>query len=177
MVRDGDSRHPPLVGPLYQVLALGDAVHVGHLGVEMELHALFLVVVLPHLHERGDRHDARGGRDRDLVFEGIHLGVALDLYKAAGGEPLHRPVGLLRRREDLDRDGVREVGQDKLQDGLVVADVASFVGLDLAADRDKADLADNVGDRNELALHVLAADDVRIGGADKAAKVLFVSKL
>ena len=46
VVGDGDGRMAPLGGLLNEAVNLGKAVHTAHLGVAMELHALFGGVVL-----------------------------------------------------------------------------------------------------------------------------------
>ncbi len=40
VIRYGNGRHTPLEGSFYQILALGDAVHIAHLSVAVELDPL-----------------------------------------------------------------------------------------------------------------------------------------
>ena len=40
VVCDGDGRMSPVVGTFYDILHLGDAVHVAHLCMAVQLHAL-----------------------------------------------------------------------------------------------------------------------------------------
>ena len=58
VVRDGDGGHAPLIGPLYKVCDLGDAVHIGHLRVKVQLDPFLLIMVTALFGEGGDLHDA-----------------------------------------------------------------------------------------------------------------------
>ena len=64
MVGDGNGGVPPLDGPLHRILGVGEGIHQGHLGVEVELHPLFRGVVLLHGFFRG--LDDQGSRTMSL---------------------------------------------------------------------------------------------------------------
>ena len=40
VIRDSDRRMAPVMGALYDILHLGDSVHIAHLCMAVELHAL-----------------------------------------------------------------------------------------------------------------------------------------
>ena len=40
VIRDSDRRMSPVVGALYDIFHLGDSVHIAHLCMAVELHAL-----------------------------------------------------------------------------------------------------------------------------------------
>ena len=54
VVRDGDGRMAPLIGPLHDVLHLGNAVHIAHLGMAVQLHPLAEAVILTAVGEIAD---------------------------------------------------------------------------------------------------------------------------
>ena len=54
VVRDGNGRMAPFIGPLHDILHLGNAVHVAHLGMAVQLHPLAQTVVLAAVGEIAD---------------------------------------------------------------------------------------------------------------------------
>ena len=47
VIGNGDRRMPPLIGALYQILRLGNAVHIAHLRMTVKLYSLLRRSVLP----------------------------------------------------------------------------------------------------------------------------------
>ena len=54
VVRDGDGRMAPLIGPLHDVLHLGNAVHIAHFCMAVQLHPLAEAVILTAVGEIAD---------------------------------------------------------------------------------------------------------------------------
>ena len=82
VIRYRQCRHPPLFRPLHKVLHLGDTIHITHLRMAVELHALYRGVIhplggkiltLPDAHNRTDGQlavklvDGRNSLDLDEV--------------------------------------------------------------------------------------------------------------
>ena len=84
VVGDGHGGMPPLDGPLDEVSRGGQGVHGGHVGVHMQLHALFLGGVLP-LHALHGHHVPHGNGQLmgEVVVEAfpahLHVHAHLDL--------------------------------------------------------------------------------------------------
>ncbi len=175
VIRDGNRRPPPFIGPLYEGRALGNAVHIAHLRMHVELHALVVIVIGALGFKGRNLHDARRRGYRNLVLEGILLGIALDLHEIPRLQPLHGLLRIHGRGEDFDNDGIRKVRQRELQDGLLVADIPALIGHDFAADRHLSHLADDVRNRDGFIRKIAAADDIRAGRADEAPQRLCIA--
>ena len=83
VVRDGNCRMSPLVGPLYDILGLGHAVHIAHLCMAVKLHTLSCAVVIPGGGEISDFLDPHKGTYCQLVVKPVDHGDALKLHKAS----------------------------------------------------------------------------------------------
>ena len=79
VVCDRQGRHSPLLRPLYQVLYLGNAIHIAHLRMAVELHSLHRGII----HTLGSKVlallNAHDGTDSQLSVELIDGGDSLDL--------------------------------------------------------------------------------------------------
>ena len=84
VVGDRDGRHPPGLGPLYDVFYLGHAVHIAHLRMAVELHPLDRAVIRTPALEILALFDARHGADGQFPVEAVDGGDALQLNKCPG---------------------------------------------------------------------------------------------
>ena len=79
VIRYRQCRHSPLLRPLYQVLYLGNAIHIAHLRMAVELHSLHRGII----HTLGGKVlallNAHDGTDSQLAVELINGGDSLDL--------------------------------------------------------------------------------------------------
>ena len=112
VVRDGDGGMAPADGGLHRLLGVRQGVHVGHLGVEEQLHPLFLSGVLPGLVLH---HADVVGVQLDVltVPGGLHLALDAQPHTRLDG-PLQL-LGLLGGEVLLHRDGVGVIRHVKAQ--------------------------------------------------------------
>ena len=79
MIRYRQCRHPPLFRPFHEVLYLGNAIHIAHLRMAVELHSLHRGII----HTLGGKVlallNAHDGTDSQLAVELINGGDSLDL--------------------------------------------------------------------------------------------------
>ena len=87
VVRNGDGRVAPLIGPLHDVLHLGNPVHVAHLGMAVQLHPLAQAVILAAVGEVADLFQTHQGADGQLPVKAVDHGHALELHEGAGLNP------------------------------------------------------------------------------------------
>ena len=81
MVCDGKRPVSPLFCTLDNILHIGHAVHIAHLGMTVQLHALSRAVVHPRRREIRNFHDADDRPNRELSVEGIIDGDTLYFQK------------------------------------------------------------------------------------------------
>ena len=74
MVCDGKGGHPPFFCPLHDVLHLGNAVHIAHLGMTVEFHPLHRSIVLPSGGEIFAPFDSCNGPDSQLTVKAVNGG-------------------------------------------------------------------------------------------------------
>ena len=79
VIRDGNGPMSPFVGALYNVLGLGDTVHITHLCMTVQLHTLSGGGIHSRIGKIRDLLDSRNGTDGQLVIELIHHTDSLDL--------------------------------------------------------------------------------------------------
>ena len=130
MVGDGDGLVPPGGGLGDHLTHVGEGVHAGHAGMEMELHPLFRrgVLSLGLL----SQHDAQGLHDH-LVFIPVKGHLALNGNPHAGLDALKNGLGLVRLHELVDPHGASVVGDVKGDDpGIALFELPVVDGEDLA---------------------------------------------
>ena len=162
VIRDRDRGHPPGVRSFYQVLALGYAVHIAHLGMAVQLDPFDLRCILALFDHRRDAHDALQIGYGHLFVERIEGGRSLDLDPCAGLDRSHKLVGELSGDECLAGDGIGKVRQREFDEGLPVLDIAPVSADDLPPYHDDPDLAHNIRDRDRIPGHFLSVDNVRV---------------
>ena len=113
VVGDGNGGVPPLDGPLHRILGVGEGIHQGHLGVEVELHPLFRGVVLLHGFFRG--LDDQGFQDH-VVVKPVEVQPAGDFQVHAHLHPVDDGGPLVPRHELADPDGTGVVSDVKADD-------------------------------------------------------------
>jgi len=84
MVRDGDGGHPPLDGAIHDRGRIGQSIHVGHTGMQMQLHSLLFRLV--HALLVVDLHDILRVELHILAVEG-KLHAAADTQPHTVGDP------------------------------------------------------------------------------------------
>ena len=136
MVCDGNGLMSPVLCPLHQVLGGGHAVHGGHVGVQMQLHALLFRCIhayfLLALHNTGGIHDG-------LFFKVIIADLALYRQVHAGLDEIHIFPGLFLCQEFAHTHGTMQVGDIKAHlnpflAGILALDFPGFHKENLAAD-------------------------------------------
>ena len=173
VVRDGNGGMSPLVGALYQLRCVGDAVHIAHLRMAVQLHTFLRAGIPAAFAEITALFDPEHGHDRQLPVKGIHRRASFQLHKSPR---LHR-----RRKfryffvfqEDLDADGICEICDRKHKDRTLIPDLPFVHALDSSADHHIADLITDPGDLHAFLIEIPAIEDVRVGRAVTPAVVEF----
>ena len=174
VVGDGDGRVAPGDGLLDDGGGVRQGVHVGHLGVEVQLHPLLRGGVLPGL--VGDLHDVEGAQLNVLAVP-AQLHIALDPEPHARGHGVLHGLGLLALHVLGDGDGIpviRHVEGQTPDTGL--AGLVALGGKDLALHHHGTHLGVQTVDGDGLALDLPAHEDVgpvicALGGAEAQAQL------
>ena len=162
VIGDGDGRHAPGVGPFYQVLAFRYAVHIAHLGVQVQLDPLLFGRILPLLHKRRDGHDAGHRSDGQFMLEGVLLGHAFDLDKGSLFKGALNLLDELIGDKDLAVNTVRKIGQAEFDDISLAPDLPEIHIQDLAAQDHFLVLADQVRDLDGSLIDFPSINEVRV---------------
>ena len=157
MIGDRDGGHAPLGGKPDDAARVGQRVHVGHLCMQVQLHALFRRVV--HASLMLDRLNVARIELHILAVEG-------QLHRAADAQP-HARRDLILHLRDLplvhvapDTDGAGVIGH--LQNHDPHTGAARFMAVelkDLALDHHTAALSGQLSHRQDIALDLPAHDD------------------
>ena len=118
VVRDRHRLHAEGNRGVDVVIDIGHAVHVGHLRMQMQLHALLRRAVLPLRAVQLIAHDPIDEAHLDLLVEGVVGHGALDLQRGTRLHEALRELHILVLDEDLHGDRVGEIGDVKLEDIL-----------------------------------------------------------
>ena len=113
VVRDGNGRVAPGDGPLHCVLGVGQGVHGGHTGVQVQLHPLLRGIVLLDLLFR--RLDGQGFQDH-VVVKAVQVQPPGDLQVHSGFDAVDNGHPLVPRHEFAHADGAGAVGHVKADD-------------------------------------------------------------
>ena len=79
VIRDCQCRHPPLFRPFYEVLHLGDTIHITHLRMAVELHPLHRGIIHALGGEIFTLPDTHNGTDGQLTVKLVDGRNSLDL--------------------------------------------------------------------------------------------------
>ena len=169
VVGDGDGRVAPGDGLLDDGGGVRQGVHVGHLGVEVQLHPLLRGGVLPGL--VGDLHDVEGAQ-LNVLAVAAQLHIALDPEPHPRGYGVLHGLGLLALHVLGDGDGIpviRHVEGQTPDAGL--AGLVALGGKDLALHHHGTHLGVQAVDGDGLSLDLPAHEDVGLvlcgpGGAE-----------
>ena len=164
MVGDGDRLMPPADRALHKRFCGRHAVHLRHVGVQMQLHALFGGVVL-FFDFFGRAHGTRV--DDVIALKGIefHVAVQQDMY--AVFELFQQRIALLDLHDHGNRKRIAAVGQKEIDDLVLALFAGAFLKAEHAPPDRHGDLVLlglgqlDVGDADGL-----AADDIAENGAD-----------
>ena len=164
MIRDGNGRHAPFVCPFYNILRLGNTVHIAHLRMAVEFHPLADAVILAAGAEIGNFLDAHQRTDGQLVVKFIHHGHTLEFHKGAGFDAAGNLCHLVISGKQLDGHGVRKVCHVKDENGLFISDFPFIQIHNHAADSDFSHLSQNFIHAHGLALKVSAIEHIGVVG-------------
>ena len=172
MVGDGNGGHSPLICPFYDILRLGNAIHITHFCMAVEFHPLADTVILPAGSEIGNFLDAHQGTDGQLVIKFIYHGHALEFHKGTGFDAAGNLCHLVISGKELDGHGVCKVRHIKDKNGLFIPDFPLVQIHNHAADNNFPHLPQDFIHAHGLALKVSAIEHVGVVGAlDGADKI------
>ena len=164
VVRHRDGGHSPFLGPLDDILHLGNAVHVAHLGMAVQLHPLLQTSVHALACEIVALLDAHNGAKGQLSVELVDGGHALDADEGAHVDHALDLLEQLRPHKHFHADGVREVRDVEGQDEFAAAQLPALAGEDLAPQGHLAHLPVDLLDLQEVVLEIAAIEHLRVVG-------------
>ena len=125
VIRNGHSSVPPLMRPLHNILRFGDAVHIAHLRVAVQLYS----PVRRRIHTRGgkvfDFFNAVDGADGQVMVEFIQIHHTLQLHKRPRLQRSHKLFHKLVPGKKLYSYGIRKVRDVKHDDGSLIFDLTT----------------------------------------------------
>ena len=83
VVSDRDRGHSPRVSSLDQILALGNSVHITHLGMAVKLDSLYLCAILSLFDDGRNAHNTLQRRNGYFLIKGIKDRCSFDFDPAA----------------------------------------------------------------------------------------------
>ena len=83
MIRDSKSRHSPCFGTFQKNRCIGNAVHVAHLRMAVQLHTLLVGIIHTGSGKVCNFLNTHHGTDSQLVIETVQSRHTLELYKTA----------------------------------------------------------------------------------------------
>ena len=164
VVCDGNTRHSPFIGLLYNVFYLGNSVHITHLGMAVELHSLHISVVNSLDCKVRDLLDADNGLNREFMVKSVNCSNSFDLNKSTHLDALCYIGHICCINEHLDCDGICKVSHSKDENGLVISDVSLIPLDDLAVNGDFTQLAHKINKLHSLIIEVSSKENIRIIG-------------
>ena len=164
VMRDGNGRMTPFVSSFYNILGLGNTVHIAHLGVAVKLHSLSQAVIAAGGGKIGNFLDACKGAYGKLTVKLIHHGDTLKLYKGTHLDPCRDLRHLVIAGKHFDSHGVREISDIKHQNRLFILDLPAVKMDDLTPDDHLTDLTDDILDGNRILLKITAVNHIGIVG-------------
>ena len=167
MIRDGDRRMSPLIGPLHNILGLRHAVHIAHLRMTVQLHTLAHTGIHAGRSEIRYLLDPCQGTDGQFMVELIHQRHPLDLHKSPRFHITSQLRHLIVVHKHLDRHRVGKVRHIEDQNGPFILDLPLVHIQDLPADDHLAHLADDIADGHGLFLKVPSIQHIRVIGTLK----------
>ena len=142
VIRHSDGRMAPGFGPLDDILHIGDAVHIAHLRMAVELHPLDLASVHAGRTEIRRLLDAHHSSYVQLIVKAVLGREPADLHKHALGNLFLQGFQIcLILREHLDMDRVGIIRHSKSDDGSAAADLPLVPAGNLAMDHHLAHLS------------------------------------
>ena len=113
MICDRNGRMAPFISSLYDILCLGYAVHIAHLGMTMKFHTLTRAVVVSGGCKIRYLLDARHRTDRQFIVKPVHHRNALQLDKGSRLNLLGNFCHLIVSGKHLDRNRIGKIGHIK----------------------------------------------------------------
>ena len=158
----GKGRHTPLFRPLYDILDLGNAIHVAHFRMTVELHPLDGCMILPLCREVLTFLDTDNRPHRQLTIKFVDDGYSLDADKIPFFDRSVSIFLLSLTEKHFYGDAVCIVGDVK-DHQLIPAFKLPFLHLDdLSPQDDFPDLSGNLTDLCDLSVKIPAEQDVRV---------------
>ena len=166
VVGDRDSRHTPLIGAFYDVLHLGNPIHIAHLCMTVQLHPLSDAVVHPPDRKIGNFFHAGDRGKSQLMIKFIRQCHTFDLQEISLLQKFFYLSGLLGFYKDLYTDRIRHIRDREDQDRLPYLFYHFLLKIEnFPADDHLADLIGDILDGDRIPLKVSAENDIRILGA------------
>ena len=172
MVCDRDGPVPPFIGPLYNILRLGDSVHITHLGMTMKLNTLVRSRIHSGCRKVRNLPDAEDGTNRQVMVKFVQIHNALDFNKGARFQTVGQLLHMLIAGKHFHADGIREVRDIHHNDCLLVSNLPGVKLQNLAADDHLANLTDDVLDVHCLLFEVFSVDNIGVVGLFQSAGVI-----
>ena len=133
MVRYSHSGHAPLLGPLDDAFYLGYAVHIAHLCMAVQLHALFQAGVHALAGKIIRLLDSHDGAKGQLAVKLVNGGDSLYLDKHARIDGGFHLIKYLRTDKHFNRNGIRKIRYIKGEDELAASKLPVLAGQHLAS--------------------------------------------
>ncbi len=162
MIRDRERLVSPLLCALDDILDIGHAVHVAHLRVAVQLHALSDAVVHARYREIRYLYHTDDRTDREFPVKRVVDRDALQFQECTDLQIPRQLRKLLIMYEHLDLDRIREICDLEAYDRPLIADLAGLQRTYLTPDRDFTHLAPDLLDADTLILKIPAINDIGI---------------
>ena len=158
VVGDRQSLHAEMIGLFDDIGGRGDRVHIGHLGVAVQLHPLLPGMILPRQMERRDLLDAVNAVEHHFLVKGVEIHHSVH---TESGSLFEHGLDLrhVRRVEpELHAQGIRIIREGHRVNDPLRARRAALCAADLAADRDLSGILSQLVHGDGLLAEILAVD-------------------
>ena len=162
MIRNGNRRVPPFICPFHQCLGLGNAVHITHLGMTMQLHPFLRRSIHPCAAEVSDLLDPAYRTNGQLTVKTVDGGNAFQLNKGSLLQMLCNFWHLFISQEHFYSDGVCKICNREDQNSLFISDLPCFHIHYLTTNSHLSHNFHNGFQRNRIILHIPSIDNIWI---------------
>ena len=162
MICNGQSRMTEGLGLLHNTGHIRNSVHITHFCMTMELHTLFLAVVLPLFSKIRGLHNARHGTNAQFLIKGIQSTHAADLQEGTFFNMFLQARQILVRHKYLAADGIGKIRQRNGQNGPLAADLPFIQGNDLSMNGHFSHLSYDLIHGNQIIGEILSVNHIWI---------------